>query len=53
VNLVATWFKEQSFKTTGESSDDEANTETTKHVWELKEIMDQQLKEKEEYNFLQ
>ncbi len=32
-SLVATWFKEQSFKTTNELSDDKAGPKTTKHVW--------------------
>jgi hypothetical protein len=31
-NLVATRFKEQSFKTTGESSNDKASPETTRCV---------------------
>ncbi len=32
-NLIATWFKEQNFITTDESSDDNVGPKTTRHVW--------------------
>ncbi len=47
MNMVATRLKEQCFKTIGESLDDRASLETTRHAWQLKETIDQQLKEKE------
>jgi hypothetical protein len=45
--LVDTWFKEQHFKIIGESLDDRADPETMRCLWFWKEVIDQQLKDKE------
>jgi hypothetical protein len=45
--MVAIGFNEQSFKTADELLNDKASPETTRHVWLLKETMDEQLKEEE------